>query len=129
MIDILADVRLFVMQPVHIVGREDEDKSGTCHTRTPSSTLLKSWSKPFALAGLSTGNPMFIRQGGGSMKPVIQRIQEWAVGRYSWQLDAIRRVFEAGGYTAQDVEELELMCLYSKQVELPNVQLCYSHVR
>ena len=77
MIDILADVRLFVMQPVHIVGREDEDKSGTCHTRMPSSTLLKSWSKPFALAGLSTGNPMFIRQGGGSMKPVIQRIQEW----------------------------------------------------
>ena len=54
------------------------------------------------------------------MNPVIQRIQEWSVGRYSWQLDAIRRVYEAGGYTAQDAAELEVMCLAANRVALPD---------
>lgn len=50
---------------------------------------------------------------------VIKRIHAWAVDRYGWQLDAIRRVYEAGGYTPQDIAELEMMCLAANQVALP----------
>jgi energy-coupling factor transporter ATP-binding protein EcfA2 len=53
------------------------------------------------------------------MNPIILRINGWATGRFTWQLDAIRRICENGNVNAADIQELELMCLQTHQVPLP----------
>jgi len=55
------------------------------------------------------------------VNPVVLRIHEWSIenDRFSWQLDAIRRICEGGALTDQDIDELELMGLAANRVPLP----------
>ncbi|MDF7826482.1 AAA family ATPase [Pontiellaceae bacterium B12227] len=53
------------------------------------------------------------------MNPIILRINEWATDRYTWQLDAIRRICENGSVTENDIEELEHICLRAHEIRLP----------
>jgi hypothetical protein len=53
------------------------------------------------------------------MNPVVVKIHEWATERFGWQLDAIRRIYENGGLTDEDVDELELICLKANGILFP----------
>jgi len=49
----------------------------------------------------------------------IQIIIKWAEDRSPWHQDAIRRIYQNGALTPEDLDQLELMCLSHGEFQLP----------
>lgn len=52
-------------------------------------------------------------------KEIIKHIIDWAEGKEPWHRDAIRRIYQKGELSIDDVNELEIMCLTDRGIPLP----------
>jgi len=52
-------------------------------------------------------------------KEIIKHIMNWAEGKEPWHRDAIRRIYQKGELSIDDLNELEMMCLTYRGISVP----------